>query len=197
MEAAAQLAFSSQPGGGPTAPSGAPSLRSASRTAAATVVTTNNTASITLAIATQPHNGGTLSCSASPKTVMQPLWPTFPPGAEITGRTGTYTLSASASHGLSSVRSERIQRNMTTNHKKTISRWESRRKDAARDEVGAALILALVFLVAVSGMVLALAGSTSNNLLNSVHFTATRTVDNAASSTPIEVAVQHPLPPRH
>ena len=78
---------------------------------------------------------------------------------------------------------------MTTNHKNTISRWESRRKDAARDEVGAALILALVFLVAVSGMVLALAGSTSNNLLNSVHFTATRTVDNAASNA-IEVAVQ-------
>lgn len=78
---------------------------------------------------------------------------------------------------------------MTTKYKNTISRWESRRKDAARDEVGAALILALVFLVAVSGMVLALAGSTSNNLLNSVHFTATRTVDNAASNA-IEVAVQ-------
>ena len=70
-----------------------------------------------------------------------------------------------------------------------ITRWERCRKDAARDEAGAVLILALVFLVAVSGMVLALAGSTSNNLLNSVHFTATRTVDNAASNT-IQVAVQ-------
>jgi hypothetical protein len=78
---------------------------------------------------------------------------------------------------------------MTTNNKTIISRWESRRKDAARDEAGAVLILALVFLVAVSGMVLALAGSTSNNLLNSVHFTATRTVDNAASNA-IQVAVQ-------
>jgi hypothetical protein len=78
---------------------------------------------------------------------------------------------------------------MTTNHKNMISRWERRRKDAARDEAGAVLILALIFLVAVSGMVLALAGSTSNNLLNSVHFTATRTVDNAASNA-IEVAVQ-------
>jgi hypothetical protein len=78
---------------------------------------------------------------------------------------------------------------MTTKHKNIISRWERRRKDAASDEAGAVLILALVFLVAVSGMVLALAGSTSNNLLNSVHFTATRTVDNAASNA-IEVAVQ-------
>jgi hypothetical protein len=78
---------------------------------------------------------------------------------------------------------------MTTNNKDIIGRWESRRKDAARDDVGAVLILALIFLVAVSGMVLALAGSTSNNLLNSVHFTATRTVDNAASNA-IEVAVQ-------
>ncbi len=78
---------------------------------------------------------------------------------------------------------------MTTNNGNMIGRWKSRRKDAARDEVGAVLILALIFLVAVSGMVLALAGSTSNNLLNSVHFTATRTVDNAASNA-IQVAVQ-------
>jgi IPT/TIG domain len=78
---------------------------------------------------------------------------------------------------------------MTTKRENITSRWERRRKDAARDEAGAALILALVFLVAVSGMVLALAGSTSNNLLNSVHFSATRTVDIAASNA-IEVAEQ-------
>jgi IPT/TIG domain len=78
---------------------------------------------------------------------------------------------------------------MRTGTEHMITRWERRREDAARDEAGAVLILALVFLVAVSGMVLALAGSTSNNLLNSVHFTATRTVDNAASNA-IEVAVQ-------
>src|ERR1017187_5247514 len=78
---------------------------------------------------------------------------------------------------------------MTTNNGNMISRWERRRQDAARDEVGAVLILALIFLVAVSGMVLALASSTSNNLLSSVHFSATRTVDNAASNA-IEVAVQ-------
>jgi hypothetical protein len=78
---------------------------------------------------------------------------------------------------------------MTTKHENIRGRWERRRKDAAHDEAGAALILALVFLVAVSGMVLALAGSTSNDLLNSVHFTSTRTVDNAASNA-IEVAAQ-------
>lgn len=78
---------------------------------------------------------------------------------------------------------------MTTNTENVITRWERRRKEAARDEAGAVLILALVFLVAVSGMVLALAGSTSNNLLNSVHFNATRTVDNAASNA-IQVAIQ-------
>jgi hypothetical protein len=68
-------------------------------------------------------------------------------------------------------------------------RRASRRKDEAHDEVGAVLILALVFLVAVSGMVLALASSTANDLLNAVHFNSSRTVDNAASNA-IDVAVQ-------
>jgi hypothetical protein len=78
---------------------------------------------------------------------------------------------------------------MTTKETKGTRLRENRFEDAARDEVGAVLILALIFLVAVSGMVLALASSTSNNLLSSVHFSATRTVDNAASNA-IEVAVQ-------
>jgi IPT/TIG domain len=68
-------------------------------------------------------------------------------------------------------------------------RWASRRKDEGHDEVGAVLLLALVFLVAVSGMVLALANSTSDDLLNAVHFNSTRTVDNAASNA-VNLAVQ-------
>jgi hypothetical protein len=58
-----------------------------------------------------------------------------------------------------------------------------------RDESGAVIILALVFLVAVSVMVLALAGSTSNDLANSLNFTSARTVDNAASNA-IDVAIE-------
>lgn len=78
---------------------------------------------------------------------------------------------------------------MTTRKTRGTRLRGNRFQDAARDEAGAVLILALIFLVAVSGMVLALAGSTSNNLLNSVHFSATRTVDNAASNA-MQVAVQ-------
>jgi hypothetical protein len=63
------------------------------------VVSTNNTASITLAIATQPRNGATFTCDTNPKTAANGV-ATFT-GCQITGRRGAYTLSASA-NGLAS-----------------------------------------------------------------------------------------------
>jgi len=67
------------------------------------VVTTNNTASVTLAIATQPRSGSSLTCDTNPKTAAAGV-ATFT-GCQIAGgRRGTYTLSATA-NGLASVNS--------------------------------------------------------------------------------------------
>ena len=62
------------------------------------MVGTNNTASVTLATATQPAGGGTLACTTNPKTAAAGV-ATFA-GCKITGKAGSYTLSASAT-GLS------------------------------------------------------------------------------------------------
>lgn len=63
------------------------------------------------------------------------------------------------------------------------------RRDRRHDEVGASLILALIFLVVVSLIVLSMATWTSNDLTNSIRFTAAQsTVATANSAT--EVAVQ-------
>lgn len=77
--------------------------------------------------------------------------------------------------------------------------WRARSHDersGSRDESGAVLILALVFLVAVSVIVGALTEWTTNDLKNSANFAATETV-NASASNAVNLAVQniryHPL----
>src|SRR5580704_8252040 len=91
--AAAQLAFSTQPGGGANGATWSTQPAVSVEDSGGNVVSTNNTASITLAIATQPAGGGTLFCSANPKTAAGGV-ATFA-GCKITGKAGSYTLSAS------------------------------------------------------------------------------------------------------
>jgi hypothetical protein len=91
---ATQLAFSTQPGGGNNGAVWTTQPAVSVEDSGGNVVTTNNTASVTLAIATQPGGGGTLSCTTNPKTATNGV-ATFA-GCKITGRTGTYTLSARA-----------------------------------------------------------------------------------------------------
>ena len=59
---------------------------------------TTATSSITLAIASGPTGGGTLACTTNPKAAVNGV-ATFA-GCEITGKTGPYTLGASATGGL-------------------------------------------------------------------------------------------------
>jgi Tfp pilus assembly protein PilX len=63
-------------------------------------------------------------------------------------------------------------------------------RSGSRDESGAVLILALVFLVVVSVIVGALTEWTTNDLANSANFTATQTVSNSASNA-VNLAVQN------
>ncbi len=100
--AATQLAFSTQPGGGANGATWTTQPAVSVEDSGGNVVTSDHTASVTLAIATQPRKGGTLTCTANPKTAAAGV-ATFA-GCQITGRTGTYTLSASA-NGLSSANS--------------------------------------------------------------------------------------------
>ncbi len=69
-------------------------------------------------------------------------------------------------------------------------------QSGSRDESGAVLILALVFLVVVSVIVGALTEWTTNDLANSANFSTTQTVSNSASNA-VNLAVQniryHPL----
>ena len=97
--AAAQLAFSTQPGGGANGATWSTQPAVSVEDSGGNVVSTNNTASITLAIATQPRNGATFTCDTNPKTAANGV-ATFT-GCQITGRKGAYTLSASA-NGLAS-----------------------------------------------------------------------------------------------
>ena len=98
--AATQLAFSTQPGGGANGATWGTQPAVSVEDSGGNVVSTNNTASVTLAIATQPRSGATFTCTANPKTAAAGV-ATFA-GCQITGRKGTYTLSASA-NGLASV----------------------------------------------------------------------------------------------
>ena len=90
-----------------------------------------------------------------------------------------------------------VSRRIRTRHRGDT--WRARSHDersGSRDESGAVLVLALVFLVTVSVIVGALTEWTTNDLQNSANFTATQTV-NAAASNAVNLAVQniryHPL----
>jgi hypothetical protein len=69
------------------------------------------------------------------------------------------------------------------------TRIRQRAQAAAREEQGAALVLALVFMVAAGGIIIALLGWGSNNLENVAHFQQGRTLENAADSA-MAVAIQ-------
>jgi hypothetical protein len=98
---ATQLVFTTQPGGGangaawPTQP-----VLTVEDSGGNTV--TGSSASVTLAIASQPGSGASLSCTANPKAASSGV-ATFA-GCAITGTAGSYTISASSS-GLSSATS--------------------------------------------------------------------------------------------
>jgi hypothetical protein len=66
----------------------------------------------------------------------------------------------------------------------------SSRSDTGRDEAGAVLILALLFLVAVGGIVGSLATWATNDLNNTAKFTSARTLQYAVSGA-TEVAIQN------
>ena len=89
--AATQLAFTTQPGGGANAAAWTAQPAVAIEDAGGNVVTTA-TNSITLAIGTNP--GGTLACTTNPLAATAGT-STFA-GCKITGKTGTYTLTATA-----------------------------------------------------------------------------------------------------
>lgn len=59
-----------------------------------------------------------------------------------------------------------------------------------RDEAGAVLILALIFLTVISTLVLTLAGWTTNDLSNSITFSANRSLDASATSA-MDLAIQN------
>ena len=99
---ATQLAFSTQPGGGANGAVWGTQPAVSVEDSGGNVVSTNNTASVTLGTATQPAGGGTLACTANPKTAAAGV-ATFA-GCKITGKAGSYTLSASAT-GLSAATS--------------------------------------------------------------------------------------------
>jgi IPT/TIG domain len=99
-------------------------------------------------------------------------------------------------HSLASINRAVSRRIRTRNRGIT---WRARSHDqrsGGRDESGAVLILALVFLVAVSVIVGALTEWTTNDLKNSANFAATETVNTSASNA-VNLAVQniryHPL----
>ena len=90
---AAQLAFSSQPGGGANGATWGTQPAVSVEDSGGNVVSTNNTASITLATATQPAAAALWPAATNPKTAAAGV-ATFA-GCKITGKTGSYTLSAS------------------------------------------------------------------------------------------------------
>ena len=95
--AASQLVFTTEPGGGANAAMWGAQPVVTVEDASGNVVTTA-TSSITLAIASGPTGGGTLACTTNPKAAVNGVV-TFA-GCEITGKTGPYTLGASATGGL-------------------------------------------------------------------------------------------------
>ena len=91
--AASQLNFTTEPGGGVNGQAWATQPVVTVQDAGSNTVPTA-TNSITLAITTQPGTGATIGCTANPKTAAAGV-ATFA-GCEITGQTGSYTVSASA-----------------------------------------------------------------------------------------------------
>jgi Spherulation-specific family 4 len=89
--AAAQLAFTTQPGGGSNGAAWSTQPKVSVEDASGNVVTTN-TSAVTLAIASQPGSGATLSCTANPATASAGV-ASFA-GCKITGKAGSYTLKA-------------------------------------------------------------------------------------------------------
>ena len=89
--AAAQLAFTAQPGGGANGAVWSTQPKVSVEDASGNVVTTN-TSAVTLAIASQPGSGASLSCTANPVTASAGV-ASFA-GCKITGKAGSYTLKA-------------------------------------------------------------------------------------------------------
>jgi hypothetical protein len=89
--AAAQLAFTAQPGGGANAAAWSAQPAVFVEDASGNVVT-GNSSSVTLAIASQPGSGATLSCTKNPVTASGGV-ASFA-GCKITGKAGSYTLKA-------------------------------------------------------------------------------------------------------
>jgi len=96
-----QLAFTTQPGGGANGAAWSAQPAVSVEDSAGHVVT-GSTSAVTLAIASQPGTGATLTCAANPVTATAGV-ASFS-GCEITGKAGTYTLSAIAT-GLTSATS--------------------------------------------------------------------------------------------
>jgi hypothetical protein len=90
-DAATQLAFTAQPGGGANGAAWTAQPAVSVEDASGRVVT-GDTSAVTLAIASQPGTGATLSCAANPVTATAGV-ASFA-GCEITGKAGTYTLKA-------------------------------------------------------------------------------------------------------
>jgi trimeric autotransporter adhesin len=97
----AQVAFTSQPGGGANGAAWSAQPAVSVEDSVGHVVT-GSTSAVTLAIASQPGTGATLTCTANPVTATAGV-ASFS-GCEITGKAGTYTLSATAT-GLTSATS--------------------------------------------------------------------------------------------
>ncbi len=99
--APAQLAFTTQPGGGASGSSLGTEPVVSVEDSGGNVVT-SNTSAVTLAIASQPGSGATLGCTANPVTATAGV-ASFA-GCTITGKAGSYTLKATAT-GLTSATS--------------------------------------------------------------------------------------------
>jgi Spherulation-specific family 4 len=89
--AAAQLVFTTQPGGGYSGFAWSTQPKVSVEDSGGNVVTTNSSA-VTLAIASQPGSGATLSCTSNPVTASAGV-ASFA-GCKITGKSGSYTLKA-------------------------------------------------------------------------------------------------------
>ena len=88
---AAQLAFTTQPGGGGNGAAWSTQPKVSVEDASGNVVA-GNASAVTLAIASQPGSGATLSCTANPVTASAGV-ASFS-GCKITGKAGSYTLKA-------------------------------------------------------------------------------------------------------
>jgi hypothetical protein len=88
---AARLAFTTQPGGGANGAAFTTQPTVSVEDSSGNVVT-GNTSAVTLAIASQPGSGATLSCTANPVTASAGV-AAFA-GCKITGKAGSYTLKA-------------------------------------------------------------------------------------------------------